>query len=64
MRTLMISIAAACALAACGKDEAANTTAQVDEVAFEEEEETGDVTAIDAATNNDTGLVEDEGEED
>ena len=63
MKKLIIA-ALPLALAACGGEEATNQVVQADEITFESEEEAGDVTAIDAATNNDAGLIEAEGEED
>lgn len=58
MRTIIFT-AAALTLAACGQEAATNEAAPVDEVTFETEEEAGDVTAIDAATNNDAGMAAD-----
>lgn len=63
MKKLIIA-ALPLALAACGGEEATNQVVQADEITFENEEEPGDVTAIDAATDNDAGLVEAEGEDD
>ena len=63
MKKLIIA-ALPLALAACGGEEATNEVVQPEEITFENEEEAGDVTAIDAATNNDAGLIEAEGEED
>lgn len=54
---LTIIAASALALAACGQDEAAPEIVAEDEVAFETQEEAGDVTAIDAATNADAGMA-------
>lgn len=59
MRTTLIITATALALAACGKDEAANQVVQADEISFADEEQAGDVTAIDAATNSDVGMAAD-----
>lgn len=58
MKKLIIA-ALPLALAACGQKEATNEVLQADEITFENEEEAGDVTAIDAATNNDAGMAPD-----
>ena len=58
MKKLIIA-ALPLALAACGGEEATNQVVQADEITFENEEEAGDVTAIDAATNNDAGMAAD-----
>lgn len=55
---LTIIATTALALAACGRDDAATAEiAAEDEVAFETQEEAGDVTAIDAATNADAEMA-------
>lgn len=58
MRTLLLATATlALPLAACNKDQDTATTAASDEVSFEQEEQPGDVTAIDAATDYEAGMA-------
>ncbi|MBW0144803.1 hypothetical protein [Sphingomicrobium clamense] len=64
MHTIVIATAAALTLAACGQEEAAEETVQAEEVSLENEEEAGDVTAIDAATSADANMAPDSGSDD
>ena len=59
MRDIIIIAGAALALAACGSEQAANETVQVNESAEVQAIDGNDTTAIDAATNDAANMAED-----
>jgi hypothetical protein len=59
MRALILVAGAALAIAACGKDQAAGNTANVDEDLAAQTVPANDTTAIDAATGDDANMAAD-----
>ena len=59
MRALMLVAGAALAISACGSDQAAENTANVDEDLVAQNFAANDTTAIDAATGEDANMAED-----
>jgi hypothetical protein len=59
MRALILIAGAALALAACGKNDQAGNTANIDEVLAAENVASNDVTAIDAVTGEDSNMAAD-----